>query len=172
MVASLARGTGIVAWPSASLAGMGQPVAVIEKPSSTRGVTRFELNRNLTGMGHLHYDDATPVSGTQPADVLARRLFDTGKATAVHVYGNIVTVSLAPGQTSDGLRPVIEGLYTYYVPGFVPPPLEMPAEEVAAPAAAGAPSTVPAAGVDSRVPAALLERSRLARERWAAKAAG
>jgi hypothetical protein len=150
---------------------MGQPVAVIEKPSSTRGVTRFELNRNLTGMGHLHYDQATPVSGSQPADVLARRLFDTGKATEVHVYGNIVTVSLAPGQTSDGLRPVIEGLYTYYVPGFVPPPIEMPAE-AATPAAASDATAAPAAGVDSRVPAALLERSRLARARWAAKAAG
>ncbi len=153
---------------------MGQPVAVVEKPSTSRGITRFELNRNLTGMGHLHYDEATPIIGTNPADVLARRLFDTGKAGAVHVYGNIVTVTLAAGQTAEGLRPIIESLYTYYVPGFVPPPIEMPEEAgAAAPTDGGGGSAASSApGVDSRVPAELLERSRLARERWAAKASG
>ena len=31
---------------------MGQPVTVIEKPSSRAGIVRFETNRVLTGMGH------------------------------------------------------------------------------------------------------------------------
>ncbi len=31
---------------------MGQPVTVIEKPSSHPGVVRYETNRVLTGMGH------------------------------------------------------------------------------------------------------------------------
>ena len=34
---------------------MGQPITVVEKPSSTPGVARFETNRSLTGMGHERY---------------------------------------------------------------------------------------------------------------------
>ena len=34
---------------------MGQPVTVIEKPSSHPGVVRYETNRALTGMGHEVY---------------------------------------------------------------------------------------------------------------------
>ena len=34
---------------------MGQPINVVEKPSSTPGVARFETNRSLTGMGHERY---------------------------------------------------------------------------------------------------------------------
>ena len=34
---------------------MGQPVAVVHKPSSVPGVIRFEANRSLTGMGHERY---------------------------------------------------------------------------------------------------------------------
>jgi len=33
---------------------MGQPINVVEKPSSTPGLARFEINRSLTGMGHEH----------------------------------------------------------------------------------------------------------------------
>jgi len=152
---------------------MGQPVGVVERPSSNPGIVRFELNRNLTGMGHERYSaSAVPaaVSG-KPGATLARRLFDTGKVEGVSVYGNVVTVDLARGQTADGLRPVIESLYTYYVPGFVPPPVEVPAE----PSAASAPAAggdAAASGPASRVPAELLERSRAARERWKAKQAG
>lgn len=149
---------------------MGQPVGVVEKPSSNPGVVRFELNRNLTGMGHERYSATALPTGDQPGARLARRLLDTGKAAGVSVYGNMVTVDLARGQSAEGLRAVVESLYTYYVPGFVPPPLELPAEPAAAAPAAGG-GDAGGAAVDSRVPAALLERSRLARERWKAKAA-
>ena len=149
---------------------MGQPVGVIEKPSFHPGIVRFELNRNLTGMGHERYSvDSVPV-GDKPGATLARRLFDTGKVAKVSVYGNVVTVDLAKGQTSEGLRPLVESLYTYYVPGFVPPPIAMPAEPAAAAPAGGGDAV--AAGPASRVPADLLERSRAARERWKAKQAG
>lgn len=150
---------------------MGQPVGVVEKPSSNPGIVRFELNRNLTGMGHERYTAASVPAGGTPGSTLARRLLDTGKVDGVAVYGNMVTVDLARGQTAEGLREVVESLYTYYVPGFVPPPVEMPAEPAAAAPAAGA-ADAGGAAVDSRVPAALLERSRLARERWKAKQAG
>lgn len=151
---------------------MGQPVAVVIKPSSNPGIVRFELNRNLTGMGHVRYSRSDVITDTHPGARLAQRLFDTGKVAGVAVYGNMVTVDLAKGQSSNGLEEIVESLYTYYVPGFVPPPIEMPVEAApaAAPAAAGGDPAVSAAA--SRVPAHLLERSRAARERWKAKAAG
>ena len=151
---------------------MGQPVGVVEKPSSKPGIVRFELNRTLTGMGHERYTVASVPPGRTPGEALARRLFDTGKVVAVAIYGNMVTVDLGKGRSSEGLRPLVESLYTYYVPGFVPPPIEMPAEPAAAAAASGgdaaAAAAAAAAGIDSRVPAHLIERSRLAREKWAA----
>ena len=152
---------------------MGQPVAVVIKPSSNPGIVRFELNRNLTGMGHVRYAHTDLITDTHPGATLARRLFDTGKVAAVAVYGNMVTVDLAKGQSAQGLDEVVESLYTYYVPGFVPPPIEMPADAAPAPAAAGGGVGEPAlTGAAARVPAHLLERSRAARERWKAKQAG
>jgi hypothetical protein len=151
---------------------MGQPVAVVTKPSHTPGLIRFEANRSLTGMGHERFSSAAEAIGPRPAAELARRLFETGKVDSVHVYQNVATVDLRKGFTADGLQEIIESLYTYYRPGFVPPPLEMPAEEPAPEATAGAGAdTGGAPAADSRIPAALLERSRLAKERAAAKAA-
>jgi hypothetical protein len=145
---------------------MGQPVGVVEKPSSNPGIVRYELNRNLGSSGHLRFASFDEINGDTPVTTLARRLFDTGKVAGVHVYGNVVTVSLATGQTSSGLQLLVEGLYTYYVPGFVPPPIEMPVE---AAASAAAPS-VDAGGavIDSRIPAVLVERSRAALAKWKA----
>jgi hypothetical protein len=150
---------------------MGQPVAVAVKPSSTPGIVRFELNRNLGGMGHDRYTGGTDVVGDRPSAELARRLFATGKVDRVHVYLNMVTVDLRKGMDAAGLEEIIESLYTYYVPGFVPPPLVMPEEPVAAAPAGG---EVPAGGNPalSRVPAALLERSAAAKARWFAKKNG
>ena len=86
---------------------MGQMVAVTEKPSSSRGVVRFELNRSLTGMGHEHFAGPEDAYGNSPADVLARRLFATGQVAAVHVYANIVTVDLRKGYGSEGLADIV-----------------------------------------------------------------
>lgn len=155
---------------------MGQPVAVTEKPSSTPGIVRFELNRNLTGQGHERFTNAADAKGPGPAAELARRLFATGQVDRVHAYLNVVTVDLRKGYTADGLKPLVENLYIYYRPGVLPPSDEelmgavADAPAAAAPAAAADGGAAPA--VDSRVPAHLLERSRLARERWAAKQAG
>jgi hypothetical protein len=156
---------------------MGQLVAVTEKPSSSPGVVRFELNRALTGMGHERFRSAAEAFGPRPAAELARRLFATGKAAAVHVYSNQVIVDLAKGATSTGLSDVVAHLYQYWQPGMAPPTFEdlQPEEEPSAAA------TAPAAGGDGgggdaalaeaakRVPMHLLERSRAARERWKAK---
>jgi len=159
---------------------VGQPVAVTEKPSRTPGVVRFELNRSLTGMGHERYASVTDTAGTNtPGAVLARRMFETGKVQGVHVYGNIVTVDLKKGFWSEGLSDLVTDLYTYYRPGVVPPSIEELMAAVEAPeGAAGATAATPSGGeaggdalseAAKRVPSHLLERSRLARERWSAK---
>jgi hypothetical protein len=156
---------------------MGQPVAVVEKPTRTRGVRRFEANRSFTGMGHEHFTSADDAVGPRPAAELARRLFASGQVDAVHVYGNILTVELKRGCDGTGLAELVENLYIYYTPGFVPPPLEMPVEE-AAPAASTSSTAAPAgegaalSEAARKIPAHLLERSRQAKERAKAKAAG
>jgi hypothetical protein len=157
---------------------VGQPVAVTLRPSTQPGLLRFEANRSLTGMGHERYTSVDAAGGESPSATLARRLLETGEVDSVHIYGNIVTVDLRKGFTGQDLQPIIEDLYIYYRPGFVPPPLELPEEE--APTAGTSGGTAAASGdaeggpVDAalaRVPAALLERSRLAKERWLAKQA-
>ncbi|MEO5838514.1 MAG: hypothetical protein ABIQ73_19040 [Acidimicrobiales bacterium] len=99
---------------------MGQPITVIEKPSSRAGVVRFETNRVLTGMGHERYTSAEQAVDDKPADELARRLFERGGIKAVHINGSVVTVELESTDAA-GIKAIIEGLYTYYLPGVEPP---------------------------------------------------
>ncbi len=102
---------------------MGQPVTVLEKPSSRPGVIRYEINRTLTGMGHERYRQDRPVEGDRPPDVLARRLFEHGGIELIHINSNVITVELARGGDADGIAGIIEDLYTYYRPGVeVPDP--------------------------------------------------
>lgn len=93
---------------------MGQPIVVTEKPSSYPGVVRFETNRALTGMGHERYVAGTEVWGDRPPDELARRLLAEPSVQGVQINSNIVTVDLAKGYDSHGLREVIESLYIFY----------------------------------------------------------
>ena len=152
---------------------MGQLVAVTEKPSSTRGVVRFEINRSLSGMGHEHFSSVADAWGNTPSDELARRMFATGQVAAVHVYGNIITVDLLKGHGSEGLADIVRDLYQYWKPGVEPPSFEdLQPDEPEAPSASGGETDGASAALSEaakRVPAHLLERSRLARERWAAK---
>jgi hypothetical protein len=154
---------------------MGQPVAVVEKPTRQPGMVRFEANRNLTGMGHERFATVEQASGPRPAAVVARRLLETGHVDSVHVYGNVITVDLRKGYGPDGLSKIVEDLYIYYREGFVPPPLEMPAEEKPADSGGGGGGDEGGGAMSEaakRVPAHLLERSRLAKERAKAKAGG
>lgn len=100
---------------------MGQLVTVLEKHARRRGVVRFELNRVLTGTGHEIYRAATPVEGTRPPDELARRFFARGGIETVAINGNVVTVDLEKGGNAEGLKEIIEDLYTYYRPGVEVP---------------------------------------------------
>jgi len=108
---------------------MGEPVTVIEKPASTAGYLRFETNRSLTGMGHERYRKGDAIRRQRPPDQLAQRLFESGKVDEVHVYGQAITLKLSSGASPDGLKDIIEDLYTYYRPGVeVPTPESFAAE--------------------------------------------
>lgn len=152
---------------------MGQLVAVTEKPSSTRGVVRFEINRSLSGMGHERFASVDDAWGHTPSDELARRMFATGQVAAVHVYGNIITVDLRKGHDAEGLADIVRHMYQYWKPGVEPPSFEdlQPDEPEAASSGGGSGDGGGAelSEAAKRVPAHLLERGRLARERWNAK---
>jgi hypothetical protein len=93
---------------------MGQPINVVEKPSRTPGIARFEINRSLTGMGHERYASAEAILGNRAVDELARRLFATGGVTWVHVNSSVITVELVDGWAGEQLLDVIRGLYIFY----------------------------------------------------------
>ena len=96
---------------------MGQPVTVIEKAAATPGIVRFEINRSITGMAIERFASAEVAFGPSPAAELARRLFAHGGITGVTIFSNVITVDLADGATSVGMRELIEELFTYYREG-------------------------------------------------------
>ncbi|MDW3214275.1 MAG: hypothetical protein R8G01_09780 [Ilumatobacteraceae bacterium] len=148
---------------------MGQLVGVVEKPSSAPGVVRFELNRSLSGMGHERFASALDAVGPRPSAELARQLFETGRVSHVHVYGNMITVDLQKGYDSEGLSDVVREMYRYWKPGVVPPEFDdLPAEEPAA-VEGGGEDGAEMSEAAKLVPAHLLERGRAAREKWKAK---
>jgi hypothetical protein len=108
---------------------MGEPVTVIESASNRPGYHRFETNRTFTGMGHESYAAGDIIYGDRPPDEIAKVLFDTGRVDEVHVYAQTITVKLFDGAKVDGLKEIIEELYTYYRPGVeVPTPESFGAE--------------------------------------------
>ncbi|MFT3853123.1 MAG: hypothetical protein QM733_10345 [Ilumatobacteraceae bacterium] len=153
---------------------MGQPVAVVVKPSSTPGVLRFEANRNLTGMGHEEFASAADAIGPRPAASLARQLLATGHVDKVHIFGNIVTVELARGFTGDDLPDVVRDMYQYWKPGMEPSYEEPTAEPAAgssggaAPAGAGADGGAGVSAYEQMIPVHLRERSAAALAKWRA----
>jgi hypothetical protein len=96
---------------------MGQPVTVVQKPTSRSDVVRFEINRSLTGMDPERYRSGTEVEGDRPPDELARRLLAHPGVEAVHIYSNVITVDLGRGVRPEGLAEEIESLFTYYREG-------------------------------------------------------
>lgn len=153
---------------------MGQPVAVTKMPSSTPGRVRFSINRSLTGQGHEHYASAEDARGSKPADVLARRLFATGAVSAVHVYGNMITLDTSGGASEAVLVSAVEDMYQFWTPGKVPPTEEELMKLVpssATPAASGSGDVAPASGDPNlaKIPPALLARSQAALAKARAK---
>jgi len=103
---------------------MGEPVTVIEKASSRPGYVRFETNRTFTGMGHESYAAGDPIYRDRPSDIIAEKLFESGKVDEVHVYAQSITVKVSDGSTSHGLRELIEDIYIFYGPGVEVPTAE------------------------------------------------
>lgn len=93
---------------------MGQPITVVEKPSSNPAVLRFETNRPLTGMGHERYTEPPGELCVKTGDELARRLFAAGGIETVHINGSVVTVTLSGGRTGAGLGDVVRSLFLHY----------------------------------------------------------
>lgn len=109
---------------------MGQPITVVEKPSSNPAILRFETNRPLSGQGHERWTEPPEELLDRPVDELARRLFATGDVESVHINGSVVTVSLGGGRTGAGLGDVVRGLFLHYgAAGDAPAPGEGPAAE-------------------------------------------
>ena len=100
---------------------MGQPITVVERHSSNPAVVRFETNRPLSGMGHERYLEAPDPLLRRPVDEIARRLFEAGGITAVHINGSMITVSLAPGCTGEGLADIVRSLFIHYGPAATQP---------------------------------------------------
>jgi hypothetical protein len=98
---------------------MGQPVTVIEVPSSQPGVVRYRTNRPLTGMGHEIYRslDDVDAAADKPASRIARILMENGGVESVHLNGNVVTVHLGHADSDVGLKELIEEVFIYYRPG-------------------------------------------------------
>lgn len=143
---------------------MGQPVAVELKPSATPGRIRLETNRSLTGMGHERYRSPADARSQKPADELARRLFAAGSVSAVHIYGNVVTIDLLDESGRDGVVRIVEDLYQYWRPGMQPPSEEELLAQVPKSAPTDAPAATQEGGVASpnaaKIPPHLLARSQ------------
>lgn len=131
---------------------MGQSIVVTEKPSSNRGVVRFETNRALTGMAHERYLAGTEVWGERPPDELARRILARGGVLGLQVYANMVTVDLERGWDAAGIGDIIENLYRFY-PDEPPAPGGSAVADAPSPDAAAAPeqAAVPADGTPATV---------------------
>ena len=97
---------------------MGQPVTVVQKPSSNPGVVRFEINRSITGMGHERYVEAPGPENDRPCDELARRLFTHPGVESIHMNSNVITVNISFGADESALAETIEQLFIYYRPGL------------------------------------------------------
>ena len=96
---------------------MGQPVTVVQKPTSRADVVRFDINRSITGMDAHRYVAGDEILGDSPPDEVARRLLAKPGVEGVHVYSNTITVDLGSGVSPDGLQEEIESLFTYYREG-------------------------------------------------------
>ena len=93
---------------------MGQPITVVEKPSSNPAVLRFETNRPLSGMGHERYTEPPGELRDKTVDELARRLFAAGGIETIHINGSVITVTLSGGRTGAGLGDVVRSLFLHY----------------------------------------------------------
>jgi hypothetical protein len=124
---------------------MGKSVQIVARTRPRVGYLRFEIDRSLTGTGHESYEIAPLEECDRPTDVLARSLFATGLVKRVHIFSNVITITLQPqadvatsregvatveeseqeklSQQDDLLQTVVEQLFVHYRPGVLPTPV-------------------------------------------------
>ena len=113
---------------------MGQPVTVIEKPSSKHGVVRFETNRSLTGTEHVRYlrhrgmnvseaayqgalDRLRPVLMTATTDALGFIPMAISTSSGAEVQRPLATVVIGGVITSSLLTLVVlPAIYHWFEP--------------------------------------------------------
>ncbi len=96
---------------------MGQMITVTTAPSADKNTLIFQLNRSLTGMEILNYDQDTQIPESEdPSNIAAKKLIDLG-AKSVSIYSNVVTVTSDESTVSSKQNEMIkalENLYIYY----------------------------------------------------------
>ena len=124
---------------------MGKSVQIVAFARPRAGYLRIEIDRSLTGTGHESYESAPLEECDRPTDVLARSLFATGCVKRVHIFSNVITITLQSeaevvtlgegratmeelkqekfSRQDDMLRTVVEQLFVHYRPGVLPTPV-------------------------------------------------
>ena len=84
---------------------MGQPVTLIKTSSPRPGIVRFELNRSLTGMGHVRYEHGDAIVADEDRTAIDQFQREGGLAAA---RGSCDQHAAAPdryaGDVGDRLR--------------------------------------------------------------------
>ena len=94
---------------------MGQPINVVFTRSSKPGISRFEVNRCLTGMDHERFRVDDDIIGDTPSDEIARRLFSLDGIVGIHLNSNMITVKSDGSELSvEGLIETISDLHLFY----------------------------------------------------------
>ncbi len=101
---------------------MGQPVRVVTSQLVDDSVLRIEIDRSLTGMGHERYVAGGGPFGDRPADLLAEHLFATDNVLSLHVFSNVLTVTLRSSTPAvqAQVEELVHGLFIHYRPGVLP----------------------------------------------------
>lgn len=104
---------------------MGQAVRVVDTRLIGAVLLRIEIDRSLTGMGHERFVAGQlhgSASQSRPTEQLAWRLFDSGDVTAVHLFSNMVTLTLVDSSPEriERIGQLVKQLFIHYRPGVLP----------------------------------------------------
>lgn len=96
---------------------MGQDITVTKLKSSSPKAHVYSLNRSLTGMEILNFDNTDlEVDPNNAAKVLAKKLLELG-VEKVSVYSNVVTITCDEGKfdsLQSQIESELEGLFRFY----------------------------------------------------------
>lgn len=96
---------------------MGQDITVTHLPSGNADTQIYSLNRSLTGMEIIVFDDVDMVVDTNDASsVLAHRLLELG-VESVSIYSNVVTINCDAtlfSKIEARVSETIENLFRFY----------------------------------------------------------